>query len=219
MDVATVDASTVDPTVTPTTSLMTLSSSVAISGFGSLEPSAYSLKGGETKQVTFQWKFMPNPNEFFEDYVPYWYNQSTAAGGIIGFQTTMTAVARIGTSSEEIQQYWWSDYINGHLDDSGNFISGPPMNLHIGPDFTILSKYYAKIKNPTTAPVAPPTSVSSVASPSASPTTTTVSVPPVTSTSTAGTTDPAPTSAAPTSVSPSPVSSSPVSPSPVAPTP
>ncbi|KAG0014046.1 hypothetical protein BGZ82_001919, partial [Podila clonocystis] len=165
LDVVSVDASKVDPTVTPTTSLMTLSSSLIISGFGSLEPSAYSLKGGETKQVTFRWQFMPYPGEFVEDYVPYWYNQSTAAGGIVGFQTPMTAVARIGTSSEETQQYWWSDYINGHQDESGNFISGPPMNLHIGPDFTTLSRYYDKIKNPTPPP-APTSPAPTSASPS-----------------------------------------------------
>ncbi|KAF9276151.1 hypothetical protein BGZ74_003742, partial [Mortierella antarctica] len=219
LDVVTVDASTVDPFVIPTTLLMGLPLQSTISGFKPLEPSAYSLKGGETKQITFNWKFMPNPDDFFEDYVPYWYNESTAAGGKVGFQHTMTAVARIGTSLEDTQQYWYSDYINGHLDDSGVFIPGAPMNLHIGADFTILSQYYAKIKNPPPAPVAPPTSVSSVASPSASPATTTVSVPPVTPT--AGTTDPAPTSPVPTSASPSPspVSPSPVSPSPIAPSP
>ncbi|KAG0060234.1 hypothetical protein BGZ93_002752 [Podila epicladia] len=217
LDVVTVDASTVDPFAVPTTFIMGLPFSSSISGFKPLEPSAYSVKGGETKQVTFKWQFMPNPGDFDQDYVPYWYNQSTADGGKVGFQHTMTAVARIGTSLEETQQYWYSDYINGHMDDNGVFIPGPPMNLHFGSDFTILSQYYAKVKNPTPAPVAPPTSVSSVASPSASPTTTAVSVPPVTPT--AGTTDPAPTSPMPTSASPSPVSPSPVSPSPVAPSP
>ncbi|KAG0079514.1 hypothetical protein BGZ92_000997 [Podila epicladia] len=219
LDVLTVDASTVDPMAQPTLFMMGLPLSSTIAGFKPLEPSAYSVKGGETKQVTFKLQFMPSPGDFDQDYVPYWYNQSTAAGGKVGFQHTMMAVARIGTSSEQTQQYWYSDYINGHLDENGVFIPGAPMNLHIGSDFTALSKYYAKVKNPTPTPtpVAPPTSVSSVAPPSGSPMTTTVVVPPVTPT--AGTTDPVPTTTVPTSASPSPAGPSPVSPSPVAPSP
>ncbi|KAF9308728.1 hypothetical protein BG006_005286, partial [Podila minutissima] len=157
MDVVTVDASTVDPFAEPTLFNVDVSLGVALPAFKPLEPSAYSVKGGETKQVTFRWQFMPNPSDFFKDYVPQWYNQSTADGGKVGFQHTMRAIARIGTSLEETQQYWFSEYINGHLDDSGVFIPGPPMNLHIGADFTVLSKYYDKVKNPPPPPVVPPT--------------------------------------------------------------
>ncbi|KAG0083952.1 hypothetical protein BGZ93_001491 [Podila epicladia] len=172
-------------------------------------PGGYSLKGNETKEISFAIKMETDTvaglliqlSELVE---------TANTAGVIPLRVQLMPKVQIGKDPRHIGQDFTSNVVHGTPSDPT-----PILKLHVGPDFANIIKYFNKLQATTVLPpVTSPTAVvPPVLVPSPSPTTT-VGLPPVIPTSTPGTSDPV--------ASPSPVptpSSSTVGPSPVAPSP
>ncbi|KAG0062678.1 hypothetical protein BGZ92_006133 [Podila epicladia] len=161
-------------------------------------PGGYSLKGNETKEISFAMRIEPKASSGLIARLQELVETANTAG-VVPLRVTLMPKVQVGKDPRLTGQDFTSGTVHGTLSDPDPFLK-----LHVGPDLANVIKYYNKLQATTgLPPVAPPTAVvPPVLVPSPSPTTT-IALPPVIPTPTPGTSDPVPSP----SLVPDPISS------------
>ncbi|KAI9232986.1 MAG: hypothetical protein BYD32DRAFT_144221 [Podila humilis] len=181
----------------------------ALDFFNFVPPGAYSLKGNETRELTFAIQMAPTaPLQFWINLLPELIETANTVG-VLPLEITLMPKVQVGKDPRLTSQDFSSTSVYGTPSRPGDPLPPPPvLNLHVGPDFSNVLKYVNRLATPTTLPsVATSTAVMPPVVPSPTTTSTVAPVPPVVTPS-PGTTDPVvpPPSSVPTS-GPSPVPS------------